>query len=362
MDFIVHLPVTDSGYDAAMVVVDRLSKMMHCIPMHVNDTAQDVARIYLSEIFRLHGLPRAIVSDRDSKFARFWEALHKLFGTTLSISTSHHPQTDGQTERANRTLEQMLRHFVNYHQNNWDKLLPFVEFAYNDQQNASTKRSPFEANYGFHPLKPGSRQFLSNVPAANEMGLSVENIMKEIKNKMAQAQMYQAEMANRRREHVVFKVGDLVLVNADHVLEDWERQRPTRKLGSKKIGPFKIIEVISDTAYKVRLPSTMKTYPVFHVSLLEKYIETPSEFKRRDLPRPPPIGIEQEGEVEYEVEEILNHKKKGKRKEYLVKWKGYPMHESSWEPEKHLKKAQGALSKYHAELYEKAAREYGYDH
>src|ERR1700689_1018348 len=98
-------------------------------------------------------------------------------------------------------------------------------------------------------------------------------------------------MANRQREHIVFKIGDLVLVNADHVLEDWEKQRPTRKLGSKKIGPFRITEVISDTAYKVRLPSTMKAYSVFHISLLEKYIETPSEFKRRNLTRPPPIEM-----------------------------------------------------------------------
>jgi hypothetical protein len=350
MDFIVQLPKTDSGFDAIMVVVDRLSKMIHCIPMHTTDTARDVANLYLTNIFRFHGLPRTIVSDRDSKFARFWRALHGLFETKLSISTAYHPQTDGQTERANRTLEQMLRHFVNYHQNDWDKLLPLVEFAYNDQQNASTKRTPFEANYGFHPLKPGSRQFLSNVPAANEMRLSIENTMKEIKDKMAQAQIRQAKIANRRREYMVFKVGDLVMVSADHVLEDWERQRPTRKLGSQQIGPFKIIEVISDTAYRVHLPDNMKVHPVFHVNLLEKYIETPPEFSRRDFLRPPPIEVEKEMELEYEVEEILKHKVKGKRKHYLVKWKGYPMHESSWEPEGNLNKAKKALSKYYAGL------------
>jgi hypothetical protein len=356
MDFIVQLPLTDEGYDALMVVVDRLSKMMHCIPMHTTDTAEDVARIYLSEIFRLHGLPRTIVSDRDSKFARFWRALHQLFGTKLSISTAYHPQTDGQTERANRTLEQMLRHFVNYHQNDWDKLLPFVEFAYNDQQNASTKRTPFEANYGFHPIKPGSRQFLSNNPAANAMGLSVENIMKEIKDKMTQAQIHQSEMANRRREHITFKVGDLVLVNADHVLEDWEKQRPTRKLGSKQIGPFRITEAISDTAYKVKLPRNMKAHPVFHVNLLEKYIETPPEFSGREPPRPPPIDEDKEDEPEYEVEEILNHRTKNKKKYYLVKWKGYPMHESSWELVENLERAQDALSKYHAGLRGQSTR------
>jgi hypothetical protein len=338
-----------------MVVVDRLSKMMHCMPMHVTDTASDVARMYLAQIFRLHGLPRIIVSDRDSKFARFWKALHKLFGTTLSISTAYHPQTDGQTERANRTLEQMLRHFVNYHQNDWDRLLPFVEFAYNDQQNASTKRSTFEVNYGFHPIKPGSRQFLSNNPAANEMGLSVENIMKEIKDKMAQAQIRQSEIANRRREHITFKVGDLVLVNADHVLEDWERQRPTRKFGSQYIGPFKIMEVISDTAYRVKLPKNMKAHPVFHVNLLEKYIETPPEFSRREPPRPPPIEVEKE-DKQHEVEAILNHRIRNGKKYYLVKWKGYPMHESNWEPEENLEKAQGMLSKYYAGLRKGSTR------
>jgi hypothetical protein len=175
--------------------------------------------------------------------------------------------------------------------------------------------------------------------------------MKEIKDKMAQAQMRQAEVANRRQEHMVFKVGDLVLVNADHVLEDWEKQRPTRKLGSQKIGPFRVTEVISDTAYKVRLPSNMKAHPIFHINLLEKYIETPLEFGRRDPPRPPPIEMEQEEEEpEYEVEEILKDKMVRKRRKYLVKWKGYPMHESSWEDEENLKNASGALAKYNARL------------
>jgi hypothetical protein len=186
--------------------------------------------------------------------------------------------------------------------------------------------------------------------------LSVENIMKEIKDKMTQAQIRQSEVANRRREHITFKVGDLVLVNADHVLEDWERQRPTRKLGSQQIGPFRIMEVISDTAYKVELPKNMKAHPVFHVNLLEKYIETPPEFSGREPPRPPPVEVEKEDELEYEVEEILNHRMRNRKRWYLVKWKGYPMHESNWEPVENLEKAQDVLSKYHAGLREGSAR------
>ena len=155
MDFIVQLPKTKKNFDAIFVVVDRLTKRVHLIPTHTTATAPDTARIFFDNIFRLHGLPKIIISDRDSKFiSKFWRSLFKTLGVHLALSTAYHPQTDGQTERANRTLEDMLRTFVNYRQDNWDDCLTTAEFAYKNSVQASSSYSPFYIDCGQYPITP----------------------------------------------------------------------------------------------------------------------------------------------------------------------------------------------------------------
>src|SRR5690606_7615758 len=157
MDFIVRLPKTSRAYDAITVFVDKLSKQVHFCPSETTDTASDVARIFFDHVFRHRGMPRNIISDRDSRFTgNFWTALMRLMGTKLNMSTAFHPQSDGQTERTNRTLEEMLRSYVAYNQKDWDLFLPMMEFAYNNSKNPSTGFSPFFLNYGHHPLVPSS--------------------------------------------------------------------------------------------------------------------------------------------------------------------------------------------------------------
>ena len=344
IDFIVKLPLTPDGFDAITVCVDRLSKMAHFIASHTTDNALVVSQLYLEHIFRLHGLPKVIVSDRDPKFTgHFWKSLQTLLGTKLGLSTSYHPQTDGQTERVNRTLEQMLRAFVNYQQNNWKELLPLVEFAYNNSQQASTKRTPFEINYGFHPVKPGPR-LLTHCPAANDVKITIDTTLKEVQDHIAAAQISQAEYANKTRSIPPFQLGDKVLVNADNILQDWDKQRPTRKLDNDKLGPFEIIRVISDTSYELKLPPKLQINPVFHASKLEKYVENPSKYKTRSYTRPEPELVNEQDE--YEVESIIDKRIHRKKTEYLVKWKQYPDYESTWEPLTNLQNAKAAISAF----------------
>src|SRR6185436_16768979 len=133
MDFIVQLPLTKKKHDAIIVFVDRLTKRAYFQPLTTTATAPEVAFIFFNTIFRYHGLPKTIISDRDAKFtSKFWKALFKHLDTRLAMSTAFHPQTDGQTERMNQTLEQMLRIYTNYKQDNWNDLLPAAEFAYNN--------------------------------------------------------------------------------------------------------------------------------------------------------------------------------------------------------------------------------------
>src|SRR4051812_39966306 len=123
--------------------------------MHTTATAPEVAKIFFTTIFRNHGLPRVIILDRDAKFtSRFWQALFSQLGTKMAMSTAFHPQTDEQTEHLNRTLEEMLRIYVTYKQDQWDEYLPVAKFAYNNAKQAFTGFTPFELDCGQHPNTP----------------------------------------------------------------------------------------------------------------------------------------------------------------------------------------------------------------
>jgi len=280
-------------------------------------------------------MPTVIVSDRDARFTSlFWKALFKNLGTKLSMSTAFHPQTDGQTERTNRTLEQMLRIFVNYRQDNWDEQLASAEFAYNNAKQTSTKISSFFLNHGQDPQTPASlladQSLDCNVPTTTEF---VENIAKTIKNateNLQKAQESQRKYADKHRREEQFQVGDRVLLDSKNITVDVQARRPTKKLQPKFLGPFKIKKIVSTVAYELDLPATMKVHPVFHVVLLKRYQENSKEFPGRIVPPPPPIKVDDEDE--FEVERILDKRLFRHQVEYLVKWKGYPEHDATWEP------------------------------
>ena len=149
MDFVEGLPMTPTKHDATWVVIDRLTKSAHFLAINKRDSLEKLARLYIKEIVRLHGIPSSIVSDRDPRFtSNFWRALQREMGTTLRFSTAYHPQTDGQSERTIQTLEDMLRACVLDFKGSWDTHLPLIEFAYNNSYQASIQMAPFEALYG----------------------------------------------------------------------------------------------------------------------------------------------------------------------------------------------------------------------
>jgi len=151
MDFIVRLPKSE-GYTKIWVIVDRFSKMAHFIPLKTEEHIKELALIFVKKIWRLHGLTETIISDRDTRFtSKFGMSLMQLLQVKLNVSTAFHPETDGQTERVNQTLEQYLRSYCSYQQDDWVSLLPYAEHAYNILLSESTKASPFEINYRFTP-------------------------------------------------------------------------------------------------------------------------------------------------------------------------------------------------------------------
>ena len=363
MDFITKLPKTKAGNDAIVVFVDKLTKMVHYAAMRTTSSATDVANLFLDRVFRPHGLPRTIVSDRDSRFTgHFWRAVFKALGTKLAMSSAYHPQTDGQTERANRTLEENLRSFVNSKHDDWDKHLPIIEAAYNNAVNASTGFTPFFLNYGFHPRMPGDlRTELQDcaTPAAASFLSQLHDDLQKAKASLARAQVAQKHAADTRRRHLSFNQGDKVLLSTANL--DLRLPGQSRKLLAKWIGPFEVTQVVSPVAFRLDLPPQYKqVHPVFHVNLLRPYHDGTSDFPSRDSVARPLPDLNDRGEEEFEVERILDMEMRTKGRSrvpyYFVKWKGYPDSDNSWEPHDNLRgTAEEAVSEFEASFRGKAS-------
>ena len=326
MDFITGLPVSN-GFNAILVVIDRLTKMAHFMPTHDTVDAPGLAKLLQDNIWRLHGIPSSIISDRGSLFTSiFWKSLSKLLKTEINLSTAFHPQTDGQTERTDAALEQYLRIYSNYQQDNWVDLLTTAEFAFNNTVSATTGMTPFFANYQQHPrwefdLHPEAKKPAPEI--VKEYADKLKNLVEYLTSEIKFHQQAQAEFANKKRLPApIYKIGDEVWLLRRFI----NTTRPSNKLDHKRLGRFKIIAKIGSHAYKLALPPSMKVHPVFHVSLLEPAASDPLPGQTN----PPALPIEVDGELHWEVDEILDSRLRRKRLQYLVKWIGdsHP----TWEP------------------------------
>jgi len=238
MDFITDLPKSE-GYDAILVVIDRLTKMSHFIPCNKDMNARQFAKTFIKEIFRLHGLPKDIITDRGTIFTSdLWKETTKLLGIERRLSTAFHPQTDGQTERTNATLEQYLRAYSNYQQDNWCKLLPMAEFTYNNGYQETIKHTPFCANYGMNP----EYETIGHLMQGNVTPLEgMSQLHDLLRAEMTEAQIRQKEYYDQHRKpDPNLKSGDMVWFLTRNV----RTTRPCKKLDYKKIGPFKILAKI----------------------------------------------------------------------------------------------------------------------
>ena len=329
MDLIEQLPPSES-FNSILVIVDRLTKMSLFIPTTTNLTADELARLFVQHVFSKHGVPSDLVSDRGSEFtSNFWKSLGKLLNMKLNFSTAFHPQTDGQTERTNQTLEQYLRIYCNYRQDNWVSMLPLAEFAYNNSTHSSTQVSPFFANYGYHPSISVTLDTSVPSPDAHDFSKSISELHEYLRKEIRVAQEQDSLHANRRRQNPPdFQVGDLVWLSSKNI----RSTRPSKKLDHRKLGPFPIVERVSTVAFRLGLPRNLKRiHPVFHVSLLEPHV--PNKIPNRSESPPPPIYLDGDSEPEYEVSKILDSKEERGRVKYLVEWKGYENNnsENTWQ-------------------------------
>ncbi|KAA3470452.1 DNA/RNA polymerases superfamily protein [Gossypium australe] len=334
MDFVSGLPLTPSKKDSVWVIVDRLTKSAHFIPVRVDYSLQKLAKLYVSEIVRLHGVPVSIISDRDPRFtSRFWRALHQALGTRLDFSTAFHPQSYGQSERVIQILEDMLRGCVLDFRGSWEEFLPLAEFAYNNSYQASIKMAPYEALYGRKCHSPTCWTELSERQVLGpELVAETEDKVKLIQARLKEASDRQKSYADLRWRDIEFDVGDRVFLK----VSPWKkvlRFGRKGKLSPRFIGPYKVLRRVGPVAYQLELPAELsQIHDVFHVSMLRRYRSDPSHVVAVEE-----IEVNSDLTTEEEPVQILDRDVKVLRKNSVplvkVLWRNHGMEEATWEPE-----------------------------
>ena len=350
MDFVGPLPMTARHVDFILVVVDRLSKMAHFLPCKSDITGPQVAELFVNRVWVLHGLPNSIVTDRGPNFVNKWNAaLLKLIGTKHSKTSAYHPESDGQTERTNRVLGEMLRHYVGQQYDDWDVYLPMVEFAHNNAHSSATGSTPFFIVYGKHPNTPmdlvvdrekdhEAKKLRDGFPSAAEFLERRCAIVKQARMAMESARQRMLTQTDGKRRDLQFKVGDQVSLKTSHL---GTATLPRKKLFPKWMGPFTVQQVVNEVAYMLELPRTWRAHNVFHVSLLKPFVSNGEPVS------PMPFNLVGGSENQFEVKRVLDFKPKTLKKNgsarkvkdlsFCVEWLGLPLGADAWQPWANLK-------------------------
>lgn len=327
MDFIDGLPKSHN-WTSIMVVVDRLSKYAHFLPLKHPYTAQSVAQQFTKEIIRLHGLPVNIISDRDPIFcSNFWQEIFTLQGVILNMSTAYHPQSDGQSEVVNRCLETNLRCFCCQQPANWADWLCWAEYYYNTTYHSAIKMTPYEALYGVPPPT-----FLSYIPGLADNNMvdaqlrSRQEILQELQHNLEAAQNKMVKYANKHRLHVEYQVGDWVYLKLQPYRQDSMVRRHCHKLSARYFGPYQIVKRCGKVAYQLDLPEEARIHHTFHVSQL----------KRKHGPYPvfptplPHLLCAQDRVPNRILQRRLVRRHNQAIPQVLISWDGAPASEATW--------------------------------
>lgn len=338
-DFITNLPLTKNGNNAIHVIMDQTSRRIRLDACNMTITAEGTAAMVFNSLVRNHGLPRRIISDRDTRYtAQIWNAIWKMCGTKLAMSPAHDPLTNAANERSHAVIEDMMRSYVS-DVSEWDLQLAIIEFAINNQPNIDTKRTPFEIDCGQHPLDPITMTMSRN-STFGKAGL-VDDWNKVTKAAVAaykEAQQRRLDKVNSRRYTPNFDVGDKVFMSTEFLVSH-EGEKRGKKLRYRWAGPFEVVRMTKNKlAAELEFGDVSTTiHPVIPVSRLKRAIE-PEAFSRRSrVHLEPPLPERYDEDEEYEVEAILDRRFSRRQWQYLIKFVGYDYQYNQWLPERELR-------------------------
>lgn len=336
MDFVEGLPPSDR-YNAVLVVIDKFSKYGHFIPIHHPYTALQIAKVFLDHVYKYHGLPKAIISDRDPVFtSNLWQELFRLTDTKLLMSSAYHPQTDGQTERLNQCLEGFLRCTVHSCPRQWSKWLSVAEFWYNTAYHSVLGRSPFQVLYGHSPRHLGIENLqLCSVPDLEQWMKERELLSRVIQQQLERARQRMKSQVDKNRSERSFEVGDMVYIKLQPYVQSSVANRSNKKLSFRFHGPFKVLQKIGAVAYKLDLPQTSRIHPVLHVSQLKRHI--PQEVSVSTDLTTVCTNPDQLMQVEKYLDSRMIQRGANTVKQVLIKWSTWPNEMATWEDKADIK-------------------------
>lgn len=349
IDFVGPLPL-DEGFDMICTMTCRLNSEIRIVPVKKDISAEEFAVVFFDNWYCENGLPLEIVSDRDKLFiSKMWRALLKLTGVKMKMSSSYHPESDGSSERSNKTMNQAVRYHIERNQKGWVRALPRIRFDIMNTVNASTGFSGFQLKLGrsprvIPPLVPTDLpDDLRGTPEA-EIALNVadqvEADVAEAKDNLMAAKVAQANSANTSRgKEVVFKVGDLVMLSTFNRRRDYKRKGEKRvaKFMPRWDGPYEVEDTHPETSnYKLILPNSPMTFATFHASQLKAHCANDDVmFPGRAHAKPGPV-MTTDGLEEYFIDKIVEARRCGRGWRYLVRWVGYGLEEDRWLPGREL--------------------------
>ena len=323
MDFVGELPLSEE-FNAILVITCRFSKYQIYIPAKTTWTSEDVANAYLCEVWKLFGLPQHVTSDRGPQFASaFTRALNKKLDVGLHLSTAHHPQTDGLTERAIQTLKQFLRIYCHDRQERWRRWLPLAQFAYNSTAHSSHGYTPFTSAYGWNPRAILVNNEDMENPAAEDWLERMTRVHAEINSILMAINDRRSSLSLDKARS--FTIGDWVLVDRCNLTI---KAGNNRSLTNKYIGPFKVIARKGSHAYKLNVPARMRLHHTIHVSLLKPFYKRGNKDEKEE----DKMQVDDDDENLYAVEKIINSRRFASGVKYLIRWEGYTKENDSWEP------------------------------